>query len=326
MWERDEERLALLELLTRGRLRRRESQSAAWDWLIQLPWTRRTNRHNELELVESRRETAQGLLDQVWPDWSEALARLEEARLPPTEAGWRDLQDRERATERPAILPGRLNLRTATSIVAPHSKAALTESRREVLAEVDLTRDGLVRLRPNAGLRISRDDNAMDAMQLAGIVGEIVLSERALRDGTSLCGESPLGLLLVENLGPYLDVSVPVGWSVAHVPGWNTAAIRVLLERLPAIPTVHFGDLDPNGVRIYRHLKKARPDLGWLVPDFWNELVPKRCLRAIWPDELSLEDAPTLVRELAANRLWLEQETIALDPRIVEAITACRTG
>ena len=40
MWERDEDRLALLELIERGRLRRRKAQADAWFLLETLPWTR----------------------------------------------------------------------------------------------------------------------------------------------------------------------------------------------------------------------------------------------------------------------------------------------
>ena len=40
MWDSDENRLAMVELFHAARLRRRESQHLAWEWLSQLPWTR----------------------------------------------------------------------------------------------------------------------------------------------------------------------------------------------------------------------------------------------------------------------------------------------
>lgn len=58
-------RLALLELLCSGRLRRRKAQSAAWDHLVALAWTRRTRRRDELELVDAA--AVEGLLSRVWP-------------------------------------------------------------------------------------------------------------------------------------------------------------------------------------------------------------------------------------------------------------------
>ncbi|KYF57875.1 hypothetical protein BE04_20370 [Sorangium cellulosum] len=67
--------------------------------------------------------------------------------------------------------------------------------------------------------------------------------------------------LLVENLGAFCDLAAIDGWLFVHVAGWDTATVTRLLERLTHAAVVHFGDLDPNGVRIFRHLRGARPDL-----------------------------------------------------------------
>ncbi len=103
---------------------------------------------------------------------------------------------------------------------------------------------------------------------------------------------------------------------VAHVPGWNTATIRMLFAALPAVPVVHFGDLDPNGVRIVAHLQALRPDLIWAVPDFWEEQISLRGQKRDWPHDLDLDGVPALVRRLAEEGIWLEQEPLALDPRV----------
>jgi len=179
-----------------------------------------------------------------------------------------------------------------------------------------VTRDGLIRLRPNAGLRVGRGDETWSAEKLAACLGELALTERALREGTVLVGVLPKALLLVENVGFYVDVPVAKGWLVAHVPGWDTATVRLLLELLPGVPVVHFGDLDPNGVRIVAHLQRLRPDLLWAVPEFWVEQIPLRGLKKTWPPDLDLTAAPALVQRLAAEGVWLEQEPLALDPRV----------
>ena len=319
MWDRDDNRLAILELYTYGHLHLRQSQTEAWRWLSELPWTRRTGRRDEFALVEDRRGDLERLLTQVWPEWRDALARLEAAGLPVSERGWREILDKQRGVDLP-LLPPRLNLRTAAAQVGPHSKASLSTTRREALAEVDLTRDGIVRMRPNNGLLVQRGESSIDAERLADLTGEVVVTERAFVDGTTLAGILPRAVLLVENLGPYLDLAAPSGWLVVHVPGWNTATVRVLLDRLGDVPLVHFGDLDPNGVRIAAHLRTARPGLRWAVPDFWREHVPGRTQRLAWPEDLVWIDAPDLVRELAQAGLWLEQETIALDPRLRNAL------
>jgi len=76
MWNSPEERLALLELLSRGTLKRRRAQSRAFDALAELPWTRATARRDELGLVEDRQSELVVLLERVWPTWGEGLADL----------------------------------------------------------------------------------------------------------------------------------------------------------------------------------------------------------------------------------------------------------
>jgi len=320
MWSEDAERLALLELLQVRRLKRRKSQERAWRWLSELAWTRRTSQRDVLRLVDDHEADLKTLLDRVWPEWRAAQSRLAAAGLSPTDADWRTLLDRERAGAMPRPMPTRLNRRTATAVVGPHSKASLSETRRQALAEIDLTRDGLVRLRPTPGLALTSGTRALEVDVLVPVLRELVLTERSLRDGTKLDGHRPTALLLVENLGPYLDVAPPDGWLVAHVPGWNTATAQVLLEQVCDIPVVHFGDLDPNGLRIVRHLRYIRADLRWAVPAFWSEYVPARAIRKKWPPELVTREDPVLVQELACRSLWLEQEVIALDPRLRNAL------
>lgn len=316
MWERDADRLALLELLLTGRLRRRSQQTEAWVLLDDLSWTRRTRRRDEIELATKDRLIE--LIERVWPEWRLVAEALERKGLDPTPSGWRQLRDVLRA-EDVAQLPTRLNRRTATAAVAPHSKSTLSAARRAALGETEVTRDGIVRLRPPPGLRLTRGSACLDAVEIASVLGEVAITERALLDGTVLDGKISTALL-VENLGPYRDLTPPAGWLVVHAPGWDTATIRLLLEQLRDVPIIHFGDLDPAGVRIVRHLRQMRADLVWAVPEFWREYVDNRGLTGEWPDDLQLSDAPELVRELAQRGLWLEQEIIALDPRLGAAL------
>ena len=72
-WRSVAARLALLELLVRGTLKRRRAQTSAWDALDELPWTRRTGRRDELGLVDARRHELVALLGRVWPEWGGAL-------------------------------------------------------------------------------------------------------------------------------------------------------------------------------------------------------------------------------------------------------------
>jgi hypothetical protein len=166
---------------------------------------------------------------------------------------------------------------------------------------------------------------SIDLTPVAEVLGEVSLPERALRDGLAL--EGPVrSALLVENLGAFCDLPTLDGWLIAHVAGWDTATVARLLERLCHVPVVHFGDLDPNGVRIFRHLRAMRPDLRWFVPEFWGELVDAKGLPGAWPEDLDLADTPELVRLLSKQALWLEQEPIAVDPRTPAALEATLMG
>lgn len=113
---------------------------------------------------------------------------------------------------------------------------------------------------------------------------------------------------------------------IAHVPGWDTATVAHLLDLLVHVPALHFGDLDPNGMRIYLHLRARRPDLRWFVPAFWAELVDSHGRRAIWPGSLDVSAAPALVRALAARGLWLEQERLVVDHRIIAALESAASA
>jgi hypothetical protein len=316
MWEREQDRIALLELLTTGRLRRRSQQAEAWTLLGEMPWTRRTGRRDEIELIAQDRLLE--LVERVWPEWRLVAEALSQRQLNPTPSGWRRLRDIMRA-QHVTQLPMRLNRRTATAAVAPHSKSTLSGFRRTALGATEVTRDGLVRLRPPANLQLVRGSATLDATDITDMLGEVCITERALLDGTLLQGNIK-AVLLVENLGPYRDLTPPLGWLLAHAPGWDTATVSLLLKQLRHVPVLLFGDLDPAGVRIAQHLQRIRADVIWVVPDFWSQYVPSNSLPGAWPEDLPLAGAPNLVAHLAQSGLWLEQEVIALDPRLVGAL------
>ncbi|MDE0270472.1 MAG: DUF2220 family protein [Gammaproteobacteria bacterium] len=311
-------RLALLEILAEGKLKRRHAQAEAYETLAELSWTKATGRRGEIGLIEERRSEVVTLIARVWPDWRETLADLIASGLPPTPEGYRRLLDRERVKGLPN-LPSRINRRTATALIGPDSKALLTGDRRVALGDVDLTHDGSIRLRPPDGLTVCTPAGVVNLSRVAEVLGEASIPERAFLDG--LVFEGPIrAVLLVENLGAWRDLPAPPGWLLAYVPGWDTATAEHLLKRLTAIPAIHFGDLDPNGVRIMLHLRQRAPNLKWFLPGFWFENMEEYGLRASWPADADIGFAPPQVRELVARGLWLEQERIVFDTRIIDAL------
>jgi hypothetical protein len=319
-WRTGVERLALLELLVQGTLKRRRAQEAAWEVLAELPWTRLTGRRGELKLVAEHRHELVRLLDRVWPTWSDALAALTARGLAATPEGWKELEDKLRAVGL-SQLPDRLNRRTAAALVAPHSKAVLTGRRLDALGDTVTTHDGSIRMRPPQGLVASTPAGKVDLSAVASVFGEASIPERAFGAGLTFEG-SMRAVLLIENLGVFCDLPSLDGWLLVHVPGWDTATVARLLERLGHVPVIHFGDLDPNGVRIFQHLRGLRSDLRWFVPGFWKEFLEERGLPGVWPEDLEFSEAPSLVHDVSARGLWLEQEFLALDPRTLKALEA----
>ena len=318
IWKSINARLALLEILSTGRLKRRHIQAEAYETLAETTWTRATGRLGEIGLVEGRRSEVEDLIGREWPEWRECRAELVAADLPATPQGHGRLRDLKRASCLPG-LPGRINRRTAKSLTGPHSKAGLTVARRRALKQTVPTHDGCVRLRPPAGLSVRTGSGILDLSGIAAVLGEVSIPERAFLDGLTFKGEIRAALL-VENLGPWRDLPAPPGWMLAHVPGWDTVAGRLLLDHLTTTPVVHFGDVDPAGVKIMRHLRKHAPGLKWFLPDFWFERLEEFGRRATWPADIDLDFAPTRVRNLVASGLWLEQERIVLDGRITQAL------
>jgi hypothetical protein len=322
-WNRVEDRLLLLELLVSGRAKKRRSQEVAFETLADLPWTRRTGRRDEFGLVEDRRHELVALIGKVWPEWTETLAELTARGLPPSPDGWVKLEEARRVAQLPD-LPPLINRKTAAALVASHSKADLSAVAMAALTGTVTTHDGSVRMRPPRGLLARTERGQLDLEAIARVLGEVAVPERALREGLTLEG-TIRAVLLVENLGAWRDLPDLDGWLVVHVPGWDTPTVGLLLEKLRSVPIIHFGDLDPNGVRILRHLQDLRPGVRWFVPSFWEESVVTRGLPGAWPNEIDLSKAPPFVERLVAQRLWLEQETIVFDARLPSALMSMLT-
>ncbi len=173
-------------------------------------------------------------------------------------------------------------------------------------------------MRPPRGIVVRSAVGALNLDDVVSILGEASIPERALMDGLTVEGDIR-AVLLVENLGAWQDMPAPPGWLLVHLPGWDTPTVLRFLAQVERVPIVHFGDLDPNGVRIFQALRDRRPDIRWFVPTFWREFVERYGLPGLWP-KMDLAFAPALVRELARQGRWLEQETIVLDPRLGEAL------
>jgi hypothetical protein len=82
----------------------------------------------------------------------------------------------------------------------------------------------------------------------------------------------------------------------------------------------------PEGADLHAHneimVNASCETVRWFVPSFWRELIDSKGLRVTWSNDLDLGDSPELLRELAHQGLWLEQEPLVVDSRIVSALEA----
>ena len=324
-WSDPEQRLALARLLEDGKLMRNRRTAPVLDFLLELGWVNQTPRRNEIALAETRRQAVENLLDNYWPQWRASVAALHAAGLELSDKNLTLLQ-RSQTLEARTSLPRRLHRKTFAAIVAEHSKSAISDELRESYPDLSLTVDDVLRLRCNRGLVLQWGKKpALDSDLLMETLGEVVIPERAFQRGLALAGNLPKIVLLVENLGAFVDLPLPEPMLAIHEPGWNSFLALKFIARLPQnMPIYHFGDLDPNGLAIFAHLRKTSGrDIRLFAPEFWFEYLEShgRILRENgWQAESFYGIDRGLIRRLAASGRWLEQEVILVDPRLASAL------
>ncbi len=323
MWERVEDRLALLEIYVSGTLRRRVSQAAAWDFLAAAQWVRITGRRDEIALRDGGGAKIVALLDRLWPGWQCAAAKLSQRSLPPTPRGWTILSDDGRVDRLPE-LPPRVNRHTLAALTASHAKVAKAYVKRAGLASEPM-RDSILRLRVPGNVVLKTGSRQLELNPIMDALGEVSLPERAIADGLSFNG--PLeAVLLIENLGLFCDLPTVAGWMYAFVPGWDTPLAGSFLDCIGTLKVFHSPDLDPNGIRIHEHLRRIVPSVQLFCPSFAGEYIDTRKIlndrKRVWPKKEELHDVPAVVQDLAARGLWIEQEVFAFDQRIPDYMRA----
>lgn len=279
-------------------------------------WATRTRRRDTVECVRDRIPQIEARLDRTWPRWRTAQAALLRAGLPPTVRGWQDLRDLARQAAH-GPLPPMLNGHTVAAWLRGNSKAGLQNVSAAALGTTLVTHDNVLRLRPQAGLVLERAGQTQSGDALVAFTHEIVIPERAFLTGLRLSGTVPKRLLLIENLGVYVDFPLPPTWCAAWVPGWNLAMVQTLRGQWPNVSAVLFGDLDPNGVEIAESCRSAWPELMWFVPEWRPDLLDASQPK-VWPK--LRPGAPETIRRLAEAGRWVEQEQLLRRPGLVAEI------
>jgi len=306
-------RLPLLELLTNGVLPKRQSIRGLIDELSQLRWVTLSRR--EASLVPAKEASLTAMLDNSWPEWREHRVKLEgvfsEERLRQVSRqgeGSLDLLSR--------LVAGRVyNTKTISALVGSHSKS------RGQLPEVTVVSDFAARIRPNKGLLINNEKGvSYSACELAKLQGELLVCERAIRRGLTFSGILPRVVLAVENPAVFADIQLPEDFMAILTSGNNPVQICEIVSLLPeSTPTYWFGDLDNEGISIRRSfIRMCKGRAAAAIPPFWDEYLKEYGCQAegSWAG-FDASGEPELVATLISQKLWLEQEPLVLDPRLV---------
>jgi hypothetical protein len=139
---------------------------------------------------------------------------------------------------------------------------------------VTLTHDAMSRIRPNKGLAYQVNDLVLRLDHVAAVLTETGIPQRSLLAGGRFQGVLPSAIVTVENLGAFVDASVPDDIMVIYSPGFDLRAAEQIVRKLPSVAWVHFGDLDPEGLQIWAALKRAAErDCQLFVPVFAGEYL-----------------------------------------------------
>jgi hypothetical protein len=306
-------RLPLLELLTNGVLPKRHSIRELIDELSRLPWVTLSRR--EASLIPGKKDSLTAMLDNDWPQWQEHSLKLEGVfsaerlrQVSRQGKGSLDLLSQ--------LVAGRVyNTKTISALVGSHSKS------RGLLPEVTVVSDFAARIRPNKGLLISNGKGvSYSACELAELQGELLICERAIGRGTTFSGMLPRVVLAIENPAVFADIQLPEDFMALLTSGNNPVQICEIVSLLPeSTPIYWFGDLDAEGILIRRSfIRRCKGRAAAAIPPFWDEYLQEYGCQA--EDSWAGFDPggePELVATLISRKLWLEQEPLVLDPRLL---------
>jgi len=181
-----------------------------------------------------------------------------------------------------------------------------------------LTKDWVLRFRPNKGLEWVNDRGKINLAEMAAEWTECVITERAWVGFKAFYGVLPRAVITCENLGAYIDLPASESTLVIYSPGADTEAAVALLKMFPAAMWMHFGDLDPEGIDIAKRIAgEVGRDMNLLIPFFAEDyLDAAKPVETAWSE---VPDIPLLV-VLKEKKKRIFQEVFMLDRRLLEAL------
>ncbi len=274
-------------------------------------WIEPTGRKNEWRARSGATSSLEARLDEIAPTWREDFRFLRSIERDPYDPSAIEALP---AFKRQKPVKGMLNRRNwnAAAGVGPKHEPQLAPT-------ATLTRDWVLRFRPNRGLRGTFADEDVDFQEMAALLTECAVPERMWLRFKGFSGEWPKQMVTCENLGAYVDLPVPDGVMAIYSPGADIEAAAALIKRLPGVRWLHFGDLDPDGLEIGESLaRETGRKLNLYVPSFAAEYLPGRPVKRSWGKSV---DSP-LLSELQKTQRRIFQEVFMLDPRLGQEIEA----
>lgn len=309
-----------LEICTLGRLLEKQTIRAGVrnEGLIRrfeiARWIAPGTRRSEWVMRQESRANVEERLEALLPAWREQFAFLRSiGRDPLDPSDVEALPMLRRQVDVPAPWINRRNWNAAAGLGPKHKAKAP--------ANCVLTKDWVLRFRPNRGLAGVRGGDHVDFSEIASQWTECVIPERAWAAVEAITGTLPAIIITCENLGAYVDFPATDSTLVVYAPGADTEAAAALLRKIPSAPWVHFGDLDPQGMEIAIHLAaETQRTLRILIPSFAAEYLEDAAkpVKAVWDDVLGIP----LLSELRLRRRRIFQEVFMLDRRLAADVAA----
>ncbi len=327
-WQAPYIKQALIKLLEDGKIKQSKRIKTLIDFFITQAWIATTTRMNEFELTNQGKTALPKFIFARYPNWNKEQSVVVQMGL---QTG--NVEHAQFATKLSFLkqrlkqpLPILLNEKTIQAVWGQNSKTSIPKELKQNLPKFRTTIDEAVRIRPNLGLRLLRQDGVIiDCDQIVSLLHELSISERALMEIDKACGKLPLLVITIENKGAFIDIKVPESVTLIYAPGNNTALVAQILNHLfiKKITWVHFGDLDNKGIQIGQSLaRQIKREYQPFIPNFWIQ-YKNLYSHAVTTDKQNwYPSLPNhqLLQQLFRENQWMEQECIVLDKEWYTAI------
>ena len=118
-----------------------------------------------------------------------------------------------------------------------------------------------------------QNGDIVECDRLMAVFGEVVIPERAWQDIKQIDTLKSRVIVSVENKGAFVDFPATSQATLLFLPGDNTGPLEQVTSRMPHQALIHFGDLDPQGIQIYRNLTDQCPGIHHFVPSYAEEYL-----------------------------------------------------